>query len=106
MNAKPAETYADGVDIVALIVREFLAAGVPAAVAQAIEQRARDEYGGRALHIYKRRRHLTAAEREEVFAAAIAGVPDAEILTKHRISLRTLDRAVKKGGGGGGRRFG
>jgi hypothetical protein len=67
-----------------------------------IVQQVREQYGGRRLHIHKRSRHLTAAEREQVVQAAMAGVPDAEILTKHRISLRTLDRAVK----GGGRRFG
>lgn len=92
----------ESVDIVGVILRQVAdrAEGtIDAATLQQIEQTVRDQYGGLRVRIIKRRKRLTDAERQQLFQDGLAGLPESEILAKHRISRATLFRQMKRGGG-------
>lgn len=89
-------------DIVLVILKRVIALGFSPSLAAQIESEARIAYGGRRVRIPKRGKHLTAQEREALFQDGLSNMPTEEILHKHRISRRTLERQMKRGGRFGG----
>lgn len=87
-------------DIVAVLLGRVIAMapGFSAALASQIEQQMRAEFGGLRVRIPKRGKYLTPEQREEVFKDGLSSMSSREIITKHKISLRTLERQMKKGG--------
>lgn len=87
-------------DIVVVILRRVLAL-VPdfnRTVAGQIEVEMRTAYGGKKLRVPKRGKHLSAEQREALFKDGLTSMPTEEIIKKHKISRRTLERQMKKGG--------
>ena len=75
-----------------------MAPGFSAALASQIEQELRTGYGGQRLYINKRGKRLTLQQRQMLYEDGLSNMATAEITTKHKISLRTLERQMKKGG--------
>lgn len=89
-------------DIVALIIARVIAlvpGGLAPDVVQSVEVSIRQQYGGLRVRIPKRRKHLTAAEREELFRDGLSALSSEEIQQKHKISRATLFRQMKRGPG-------
>jgi DNA invertase Pin-like site-specific DNA recombinase len=84
-------------DIVEVILLACQAEGLDADVAHLIEAKIRAEYGGLRVRIPKRKKHLTAAARAEVFADGVSSMPTEEIVAKHKISRASLYRLLKGG---------
>jgi hypothetical protein len=62
----------------------------------AVELEVRAQYGGLRVRIPKRKKHLTAAQRDELYRDALSTMPTPEITHKYGITRRTLERAVKR----------
>lgn len=87
-------------DIVALILQRVIemAPGFSQALATQIEARVKAEFGGKRVYVPKGTKHLTPEQRQQLFQDGLSGMPNEEIIAKHRISLRTLERQMKRGG--------
>lgn len=86
-------------DIV-LVVLQRVQAQAPAVtdeVLRLVESEVRAEYGGLRVRIPKRKKHLTAQQREAVRVDAMTPASDAEITRAHGISRASLYRYVKHG---------
>jgi hypothetical protein len=68
------------------------------AIADQIEAEIRSAYGGKKVRIPKRGKHLSAEQREALFLDGLSNMPTPQIIEKHRISRRTLERQMKRGG--------
>lgn len=104
MIAAGAELDTEEGDIVVIILRRVVAL-VPEfnrEIAGQIEAEMRAAYGGQRVRIPKRGKHLTPEERQALFQDGLTNMPTDEILRKHRISRRTLERQMKRGGRFGG----
>lgn len=84
-------------DIVEIILMACRAGGLDADVAHAIEHTVRTEYGGLRVRIPKRRKHMTAEQRQEVYQDGLTNKPTEEITAKFKIGRATLFRLMKKG---------
>lgn len=84
-------------DIVEIILLACRAGGLDADVSHAIEATIRTEYGGLRVRIPKRRKHMTAEQRQQVFQAGLTDKPTEEITAKYKIGRATLFRLMKKG---------
>lgn len=86
-------------DIVVVILRMVVAL-VPSAdaIADQVEAKVRAAYGGQRVRIPKRGKHLSGVERDAVFQEGLTSMSTEEILRKHKISRRTLERQMKRGG--------
>jgi hypothetical protein len=84
-------------DIVEVIISACQASGLDADAAHLIESRIREQYGGLRVRIPKRKKHPTPIEREQIFADGMSTMSNGEITVKHRISVRTLERLMKRG---------
>lgn len=92
--------HEEGCDIVMVVLRRVVAL-VPdfdLALAGRIEAEVRAMYGGLRVRIPKRAKHMKAGERAAVVRDALTPMPTEEILRKHKISLATLKRQLKRGG--------
>lgn len=85
-------------DIVEIILRLAQAEGLSADAAHQIEQLVRTEHGGERVRIAKRKKHLTDAQRAEVYADGLSNQSTEEIAGKYGISRATLYRYMKRGG--------
>ena len=99
MNHEPIQEEPEP-DIVSIMLQRVIAMapGFSAALALQIEQQLRAEYGGLRVRIPKRGKYLTPDQRQAVFQDGLSNMTSKEITTKHKISLRTLERQMKKGG--------
>jgi hypothetical protein len=90
----------EGCDIVIVILRRVIALSpeFDLALAGQIEAEVRAVYGGLRVRIPKRAKHMKPRERAALFRDALTPMPTEEILRKHKISLRTLERNMKRGG--------
>jgi DNA invertase Pin-like site-specific DNA recombinase len=70
-------------------------AAKPGLVALELELRA--QYGGLRVRIPKRKKHLTAAQRQEMFQDAMSDKTDDEIADKFGVHRATLYRTIKRG---------
>jgi DNA invertase Pin-like site-specific DNA recombinase len=104
VTADSDELHSDEGDIVVIILRRVvaLAPDFNRAIAGQIEAEVRAAYGGQRVRIPKRGKHLTAEERQALFQDGLSGMSTEEIMRKHRISRRTLERQMKRGGRFGG----
>lgn len=84
-------------DIVEIILLACRAAGLDADVAHTIEHTIRTEYGGLRVRIPKRRKHMTAVQRQQVYQDGLSNKPTDEITSKYKIGRATLFRLMKKG---------
>lgn len=87
-------------DLVEVILRLVIAVSPsfdPQLAAQ-IEARVRAAYGGQRVRIPKRGKHLSPDERQALFRDGLSDMATDEILRKHKISRRTLERQMKRGG--------
>jgi hypothetical protein len=87
-------------DIVAVLLARVIAMapGFSAALASQIEQDMRAEFGGLRVRIPKRGKYLTPEQRQELFVDGLSKMSNEEIVTKHKISMSTLKRQMKRGG--------
>ena len=87
-------------DIVTIMLQRVIAVapGFNAALASQLEHELRAKYGGLRVRIPKRGKYLTSDQRQAVFQDGLSNMTNKEITTKHKISLRTLERQMKKGG--------
>ena len=87
-------------DIVAELISRIAAMspGFPPDVLTRVEQALRTEYGGLRVRIPKRAKYLTPDQRDALFKDGLTNMSSREISMKHKISLRTLERLMKKGG--------
>ena len=85
-------------DIVEIILLACRAGGLDEEAAHTIERTIRDEYGGLRVRIPKRRKHMTAEQRQQAYQDGLSNVPTEQITTKYRIDRATLFRLMKKGG--------
>lgn len=92
----------DDVDIVQAVLQHVreLAPMVDEQVAAKVDQAVRAKYGGMRMRIPKRGKYLKPEQREAAYRDALTNMPTPEVLRKHKISLATLKRLVKKGPGG------
>lgn len=72
--------------------------GFPPEVLARVEEALRTDYGGLKVRIPKRRKWLTPEQRDALYKDGLSAMSSKEIVTKHKISLRTLERQMKKGG--------
>lgn len=70
-------------------------AAKPGLVALELELRA--QYGGLRVRIPKRKKHLTAEQRQALYQDAMSGKSDEEITAAHGVHRATLYRTVKRG---------
>lgn len=68
-------------------------------LAAKVDQVVRAKYGGMRMRIPKRAKYLRPEQREAAYRDALTNMPTQEVLKKHKISLATLKRLVKKGPG-------
>jgi len=87
-------------DIVVVILQRVIALAptFDPETAARIEAEVRAAYGGLRVRIPKRGKHLSREERQAVFQEGLTTMPTDEILQKHKISRRTLERLLKRGG--------
>lgn len=93
----------DSCDIVAVILQRVIALvpSIDPQVAGQIEAEVRATYGGKKVRIPKRGKHLSAEKRQALFEDGLTDMATEEILRKHKISLSTLKRQMKRGGSSG-----
>jgi DNA invertase Pin-like site-specific DNA recombinase len=84
-------------DILELILSACKAEGVDPAVASMIENRVREQCGGRRVYVQKRRKHPSEHERQAVFNEGLSNKPTQEIIEQRGISRSTLYRLMKRG---------
>lgn len=99
-TSQPLDGPEEDADLVLLILRRVLALAPsfdPQLAAQ-IEAEVRATYGGQRVRIPKRGKHLSPEERQAVFEDGLSDMATDEILRKHKISRRTLERQMKRGG--------
>jgi azurin len=85
-------------DIVEVILRACLDAGMAQEAALRIEGNIRIQFGGQRVRIPKKQKHLTPELRQAVFQDGLTSVPDSVITAKYKISRATLHRLMKTGG--------
>jgi Mor family transcriptional regulator len=87
-------------DIVEFILQKCIAMapGFSAALAAQIEQEVKATHGGKRLFIPKGAKRLTPEEKAQVFQDGLSNMSNEEIKSKHKISIRTLQRYMKTGG--------
>ncbi|MCC2673060.1 MAG: hypothetical protein K0R58_7 [Ramlibacter sp.] len=95
------EDQSEEPDIVQVVLQHVLAVapGFNGELAARIDQEVRSKYGGLRVRILKRGKYLTPEQRLRAYQDALTNMPTRELLSKHRISLATLKRLVKKGPG-------
>lgn len=71
--------------------------GLDPAMLSSIEADIRQTLGGERVRIAKRRKHLSAQERQELFAAGMSQQPEQAITKRFQISRATLYRQMKRG---------
>lgn len=86
-------------DIVEVILRACLGAGLDAAAARAVEEKIRAQYGGLRVRIPKRKKHATSEARDQVYSDGLTTMTTGEITQKHGISRATLYRVMKNRAG-------
>lgn len=89
----------EGCDILVLILRRVmvLAPDVDQQLLERIDAEVRAAYGGLRVRIPKRGKHMNQQERQALYTDALTDAPTPELLRKHKISLATLKRVVKRG---------
>jgi hypothetical protein len=88
-------------DIVQVVLQRVSARapGLSEDLVREVDQEVRTLYGGMRVRIPKRGKWLSPEQREAAYKDALTNMPTNELLRKHKISLATLKRLVKKGPG-------
>lgn len=87
-------------DIVAIILQRVIqmAPQFSGALAKQIEAQIKAEHGGKRVYVPKGAKHLTAEQRRALYQDGLSTMSNDEIVGKHKISLSTLKREMKRGG--------
>ena len=88
-------------DIVAELLRtlaEFMP-DLPQDMAQDLEARLREDFGGQRTYIPKRRRHHGNHEKQQIYQDGLGPESTEQITQRHKISRATLYRHMKRFGG-------
>lgn len=91
-------------DIVALVLQQVIemAPGFSQALARQIEQKVKDQHGGRRWFVPKGAKRMTPEQRQALFNDGLTNMSTEELTEKHKISRATVYRAMKQGGRFGG----
>ena len=91
-------------DIVQVVLDRLCARvpGISDEVRRLVEAEVKAQHGGRRLYVPKGAKRLTPEQRQALFQDGLSNMATHEITSKHKISVRTLERQMKRGGRFGG----
>lgn len=91
----------DEPDIVQVVLQRVSARapGLSEEIVRQVDSEVRSLYGGMRVRIPKRGKFLSPEQRQAAYRDALTNMPTNDLLRKHKISLATLKRLVKKGPG-------
>ncbi len=84
-------------DIVEVILRACLDAGLAQETALRIEGSIRTQFGGQRVRIPKTKKHITPENRQLAYQDGLTNMPTNEILSKYKIGRSALYALMKRG---------
>lgn len=89
-------------DIVLAILGRImdLAPGLSTSIAKQVEAEIRQRFGGARVFVPKRKKRLSAEQKERAYKDGLSNKPTDEVVAAHKISRSSLYRLMKRGPGG------